>query len=223
MNHLVLAAALLLSSAWPALAMKFRAVNPKLFPDILVWSDTCNVYVIRDGNAALLIDLGDGSVLDHLAEVGIQRVDWVLFTHHHREQCQGAWRLTGTGIKIAGPEVERELLEHPTAFRKMNVSLGDPFTIHGASYVRPPIQPIGLDRAFKTNDVFEWRGYQLQCMDTRGNSPGSLTYLLKQNGRMLAFSGDLMLEGAKMHTWFDTEWDYGFAAGIVAMGTRSPG
>ena len=26
-----------------------------------------------------------------------------------------------------------------------------------------------------------------------------------------------MLDGAKMHTWFDTEWDYGFAAGIQAL------
>jgi hypothetical protein len=44
-----------------------------------------------------------------------------------------------------------------------------------------------------------------------------MTYLLTLGGRKLAFSGDLMLEGAKMHTWFDTEWDYGFAAGIKAL------
>ena len=30
-------------------------------PDIFLWSDTCNVFVVRDGDAALLIDLGDGS------------------------------------------------------------------------------------------------------------------------------------------------------------------
>jgi glyoxylase-like metal-dependent hydrolase (beta-lactamase superfamily II) len=28
---------------------------------------------------------------------------------------------------------------------------------------------------------------------------------------------DVMLAGARMHTWFDTEWDYGFAAGIYAL------
>ena len=44
-----------------------------------------------------------------------------------------------------------------------------------------------------------------------------MTYLLKVGGGTAAFSGDLMLDGAKMHTWFDTEWDYGFAAGIKAL------
>jgi len=56
------------------------------FPDLFAWSDTCNVYVLRDGDAALLIDLGDASVLGHLAEIGVKRVEWVLFTSHHRAQ-----------------------------------------------------------------------------------------------------------------------------------------
>jgi glyoxylase-like metal-dependent hydrolase (beta-lactamase superfamily II) len=52
---------------------------------------------------------------------------------------------------------------------------------------------------------------------TPGNSPGSMTYLLKRGDHWLAFSGDVMLDGAKMHTWFDTEWDYGYGAGIRAL------
>jgi glyoxylase-like metal-dependent hydrolase (beta-lactamase superfamily II) len=201
----------------PTLAARLTSVDSRLARDLFVWTDTCNVWVLRDGDAALLIDLGDGSVLDHLSEIGVRRVEWVLFTHHHREQCQGASRLAGRGAKVAAPEAERALFERPTDFRKMNVSLGDAFTIHGSSYVRPPIQPIPLDRPFKTNDTFTWRGHEFVCLDTRGNSPGSMTYLLSRGGRTLAFSGDVMLDGARMHTWFDTEWDYGFAAGIKAL------
>jgi len=29
--------------------------------------------VIRDGDAALLVDLGDGSVRDHLGKIGVKR------------------------------------------------------------------------------------------------------------------------------------------------------
>jgi glyoxylase-like metal-dependent hydrolase (beta-lactamase superfamily II) len=150
----------------------------------------------------------------------VKRVEWVLFTDHHREQCQGAsklgpWRERGT--RIAAPEAERALFERPLEFRKMNVSLGDAFTIHGASFVRPPIQPIPLDRTFATNDTFVWRGREFRCMDTRGTSPGGMTYRLRENGQTFAFSGDVMLDGGTMHTWFDTEWDYGFAAGIQAL------
>src|SRR5512137_1010362 len=94
----------------------FRQPAAKTIPDLFVWTDTCNVYVLRDGDAALLIDLGDGQVLDHLKEIGVKRVEWVLFTHHHREQCQGASRLKGSGAKVAGPEAERALFERPMDF-----------------------------------------------------------------------------------------------------------
>jgi len=204
----------------PLAAAGFSRPDAKAQPNLFVWTDTCNVYVLRDGDAALLINLGDGSVLDQLPEIGVKRVEWVWFTDHHREQCQGAsklgsWRERGT--KVAAPEAERALFERPLDFRKMNVSLGDAFTIHGASFVRPPIQPIPLDRTFATNDTFVWRGREFACVDTRGSSPGGMTYLLRANGCTLAFSGDVMLDGTKMHTWFDTEWDYGFAAGIQAL------
>ena len=145
-----------------------RSFADKGMPDLFVWTDTCNVYVLRDGDAALLIDLGDGSVLDHLAEIGVKRVEWVLFTHHHREQCQGYPRLKKWNAKIGAPEAERALFERPADFRKMKVRLNDAFTIYGSSYVRPPIQPIPVDRAFQRMDTFEWRGHSFWCLDTRG-------------------------------------------------------
>ncbi|MCU0961535.1 MAG: MBL fold metallo-hydrolase [Pirellulaceae bacterium] len=192
-------------------------VDPARIPDVFMWTDTCNVYVIRDGDAALLFDLGDGSVLDALEEIGVRQVEWVLFTHHHREQCQGAPRLAGTGARVAAPEAERALFERPTEFRTMNVRLSDPLTVHGSSYVRPPIQPIPLDRTLAETDTFEWRGRVFRCLDTRGNSPGSMSYVLSHPDGPLVLCGDLMLDGAVMHTWFDTEWDYGFGAGIQAL------
>jgi glyoxylase-like metal-dependent hydrolase (beta-lactamase superfamily II) len=201
----------------PAATGGFRQPDPANHPDLYVWTDTCNVYVVRDGESALLIDLGDGSVLDHLGEIGVRQVDWVLFTHHHREQCQGAPKLKGRNAKIGVPAGERDLFENPAKYRKMNVRLGDPFTIHGTSYVRPPIQSIAVDRAFTRMDTLEWKGREFWCIDTKGNSPGSMSYMLKQRGRWLAFTGDLMVDGAKLHNWFDSEWDYGFAKGIYEL------
>ncbi len=205
----------LLARASAAEAAAFSRPDAKHHPNLYIWTDTCNVYVLRDGGAAILFDLGDGSVLDNLDKIGVKRVEWVLFTHHHREQCQGSPRLRG-GTKVGAPAAERALFETPTRFRRVKVRLGDPFTIHGASYVRPPIRPIKIDRAFKKMDVFTWRGYEIWCLDTRGNSPGAMTYCLRQADGWLALCGDLILDGARMHTWYDSEWDYGFGKGIYA-------
>src|SRR5690242_1765119 len=187
---------------------RLMPVDEQLFPNLYAWSDTCNVFVLRDGDKALLIDLGDGSVLEHLSDIGIRTVEWVLFTHHHREQCQGYFRLKGSAAKIGAPAAERALFEQPESFRKMKPRLGDAFTVHSASFVRPPIQPIRLDRGFAGMDTFTWHGYEFWCVDTRGNSPGGMSYIVQVNGRWFAFSGDVMLEGARMHNYFDTEWDY---------------
>jgi len=70
-------------------------------------------------------------------------------------------------------------------------------------------------------------GHEFWCAETAGNSPGSMSYLLRQGREgdakagWLAFTGDLMLDGATMHTWFDSEWDYGFCKGIYTLATAS--
>jgi glyoxylase-like metal-dependent hydrolase (beta-lactamase superfamily II) len=196
-------------------AQQFSRPDPQRHPDLYLWTDSCNVWVLKDGDRALLVDLGDGSVFDRLGDIGVAGVDAVLVTHHHREQVQGAAQLPA-GVPVCAPAAERELLENPMKFRRMAVRLGDPFTIHGSSYVRPPVEPLKVDRAFQRMDTYEWRGRTFWCLDTRGNSPGSMSYLLQRGGRWLAFSGDVVQDGARMHTWFDSEWDYGFAAGIHA-------
>lgn len=190
-------------------------------PDIFRWTDTCNVYVVREGSRAVLIDLGDGSVLDALGQIGVREVEWVLFTHHHREQCQGGARLKGRGIKTACGSAERAFFENPAGFRKMRPTLNDAHTVYGASYVRPPRDAIKIDRAFARMDEFEWRGREFVCLHTGGNSPGHMSYLLQAKGSWFALSGDVMMAGAKMHTWFDTEWDYGFAKGLCELGNSA--
>ncbi len=196
---------------------KLVQVAPDVFPNLYLWSDTCNVYLFKEGDAALLIDLGDGSVLNHLHEIGVKHVEWVLFTGHHRELCQGYARLKETGAKIAAPEAERALFETPTTFRKMKPDLFDKWTVHGSSFVRPSIRPIKLDRGFNRVDDFIWHGLEFACVETHGSSPGAMSYLVRHADRLYAFSGDLMLAGAKMHNWFDSEFDYSFGAGIYAL------
>ena len=201
----------------PLCGAGFSQPDAKEHPDIFLWTDTCNVWVLRDGAAALLINLGDGSALDHLNEIGVKRVEWVLLTDHHRELCQGIARLDRKMTQLAAPKDEQELLENPLQFRKWRPTLGDKFTVHGASYVRPSAVPIRVDRALAADEKFSWRRHELTCVSTPGHSPGGMSFVLRKEDRTCAFTGGLMHDGAQMTNWFDTEWDYGFAKGLDAL------
>lgn len=187
------------------------------WPNLFVHEDTCNSYVIREGESAILINLGDGSVLEGLEKIGVKQVEWILFTDHHREQCQGIGRVDRAKTKIAVPKEELALFESPVSFRKWRPTLNDPHTVHGASYVRPSSIPIKIDRALAADEVFKWSGYEIQCISTPGHSPGGMSYVVRQGDKSCVFLGGLMHDGARMSNWYDTEWDYGFAKGLDAL------
>lgn len=207
-------------------ASALRPASPD-WPDVFVHASTCNTFVLRDGDAALLFNLGDGGVFDQLREIGVKQVDWVLFTDHHREQCQGIDRVDRAKTKIAAPKDEQALFETPLQFRKWRPTLGDQYTVHGASYVRPPAAPIKLDRLLAAGETFTWRGHEIVCVGTPGHSPGGMCYVLRKKGpaaegtatggRSCAFVGGIVHDGAKLSNWYDTEWDYGFAKGLDAL------
>ncbi len=186
-------------------------------PGVYLWQDTCNVYVLKHGDTALLIDLGDGEVLKHLAEIGVKQVEWVIFTDHHRELCQGAPKLDRATTKVASSELEKEIFENPLSFRKWNPRLGDKYSVHGASYVRPPAAPIPIDRVLADGEAFVWNDFELTCVSTPGHSPGGMSFILKHDGEKIAVTGGVMQNGARMTNWFDTEWDYGFGKGLDAL------
>ncbi len=90
-------------------------------------ADTCNVYLIADGDRGLLIDAGSGAILDHLSETGVRRIEWVLHTHHHRDQCAGTPRIREHGAKVGVPEYERHLFEQAELGKWDVIELGAPW------------------------------------------------------------------------------------------------
>ena len=65
----------------------------KIAPDVYLFKDVCNVYVLKSGSSARIIDSGSGIVTDHLKALGIEKIDWVFHTHYHRDQCNGSSKL----------------------------------------------------------------------------------------------------------------------------------
>ena len=109
-----------------------------------------------------------------LEQVGVKKVEQVLLTGHHRELLQGI-HLFDPDVLIAAPKDEQELFESPASFRKWHPRLGDKFSVHGSSYVRPPAQPVKVDRWLVDGDVIEWHGRTIRCVSTPGHSPGGMS------------------------------------------------
>jgi glyoxylase-like metal-dependent hydrolase (beta-lactamase superfamily II) len=184
-----------------------------LLSDLWVYPDTCNVYVLRDRNRALLIDLGSGDVLRHLPEIGVSKVEWVLYTHHHREQCQGHARLAGLNTKAAVPRLEADLFTDPASY----FNQFSRYCVEAAPYARPPREPIPVDLRLQDGAAFDWGPYRFFCDHAPGHSPGMMVYRAEIAGRSVAFCGDLIRDGARLDTFYDSEWDYGFGAGMNAL------
>ena len=186
------------------------AASIAIEPRVSCFHDTCNVYVLHSGQEAVLVDLGDGDVLDHLEELGVERVTDVLLTHHHRDQLGGLARAAAAGIRIWVPPVERELIEgigerwrrrqtwNDYDLREDRFSLIEAVPVHGS---------VPEYRTLVLGDL------AVQVLPTPGHTIGSVSYIVDLDGRTLAFTGDLVYGDGRVWSLAATQWTYSGAEG----------
>src|SRR5262245_6272011 len=119
-------------------------------------TDTCNVYLVTDGDAGLVIDPGSGAIWDHLGEAGVQGVEWALHTHHHRDQCWGTPRLRRHGAKVAVPEYERHLFDQAELYWQTRRTF-DNYDDRNTFFTSAANIPV--DVVLEDYETFTWRGY----------------------------------------------------------------
>lgn len=174
--------------------------------------DTCNVYLLIEGEAGLLIDAGSGAILTHLEEVGVKQLEWVLHTHHHRDQCWGTPRLRAQGVKVAVPEYERHLFDQAELFwqtRRTFDIYNDRNTFFAAA------DNIPVDAVLEDYERFTWRGYEFFVLPAKGHTLGSSALITRIDGQLVAFTGDLLAEGGKLYQLHAMEYNYGCMEGVL--------
>jgi len=183
----------------------------KISDNLYVFEDTCNIFVIQDGSSAVLIDFGSGKILDHLRDLGISKIDWILHTHHHRDQCQGDWKAAERRIPIAVPAHEAHLFADAQNFWRNR-------RVFHLYYVRNDFNTITEDiavaRRLADYSTFRWNKIDFYVLPTPGHTLGSITLLAAIDGKKTAFSGDLMYAPGKIQNLYDTQINYGGAEGI---------
>ena len=183
----------------------------KLTENLFLFEDTCNVYIVRDGSRAVLIDFGSGKVLDYLSALGVTKVDWVLHTHHHRDQCQGFHKAVARGIPIAVPAHELHLFADARNFWRNR-------RVFHLYYVRNDFDTLTEDvpvaRTLADYSTLPWGRSEFFILPTPGHTLGSITLVGSVDGKRVAFSGDLIMAPGKIQNLYDTQIQYGGSEGI---------
>ncbi len=183
----------------------------KISENLYSFEDTCTVYIVRDGSSCVLIDFGSGKVLDHLSGLGITKIDWILHTHHHRDQCQGDWKAAARRIPIAVPAHEHHLFADAQNFWRNR-------RVFHLYYVRNDFntitENIPVAKPLQDYSTFRWGKTDFFVLPSPGHTLGSITLIGSVDGRKIAFTGDLIHSPGKILNLFDTQVNYGGSEGI---------
>ncbi|MHC1950837.1 MBL fold metallo-hydrolase [Bradyrhizobium sp. UFLA06-06] len=149
--------------------------------------------------------------MPHLTAIGIERVDWVLHTHHHRDQCWGTPIVHRAGAKIAVPEYERHLFDNVEAHwqaRGIYDNYDDSNTFFSLGENLP------VDAVLEDYGTFVWREYEFRILPAKGHTYGMVCLIAEVDGEKIAFTGDLMTSGGKLYQLHAMEYHYGDLLGI---------
>lgn len=164
-------------------------------PKLYMYTDSCNCYALISGESALLIDPGEGGIIDHLKSLGVKKVDWVLHTHAHRDLTGADHRLIHMGAKVAVPERSRALFEKAEElWQKRHTYFA--FT-YNEKYALP-LRNIAVTSELSGGARFIWNEYELQILSTPGHSEYGVSLLMNSGSDRIGFTGDLMAAPGKV-------------------------
>jgi glyoxylase-like metal-dependent hydrolase (beta-lactamase superfamily II) len=183
----------------------------RLADGVHLFRDTCNVYVLVRDRDAVLIDFGDGAVLDHLAGFGADRVTDVLVTHHHRDQVQGLHKAVAHGARIWVPPTERDLFDKVDAHWQQRPIYNYYDLRQDRFSLLEPVPVTGTVPEYRTR---RFGGFDITTVPTPGHTLGSVSYLVDVAGRRMAFTGDLIHSPGKVWSLAATQWSYSDLEGV---------
>jgi glyoxylase-like metal-dependent hydrolase (beta-lactamase superfamily II) len=185
----------------------FTSVTENVFR----FEDTCNVYVIRSGRRAVLVDFGGGHVLEHLQDIAVDEVAAILHTHHHRDQAQGDRLAAARGIPILVPQHERHLFDQVETFWTTK-QLYDMYNVRNTYFTLTASVPVA--GVLEDDEVFEKAGVRLEIVPTAGHTVGSISLVGRMDGTTVAFTGDLLFAPGKVLTLYDMQYSYNAVDGV---------
>jgi glyoxylase-like metal-dependent hydrolase (beta-lactamase superfamily II) len=179
----------------------------EILPDVFRYEDSCHVYIIRRGDRAIAIDFGTGKVLDELGAIGVSGLDWIIHTHHHRDQCVGDKLAVEQGTKIAVPEWEAHYFMEAEHFFGRR-SIFHLYNMRTNYYTLRESVPVA--RLLQDYTEFEWKDIKLEICPAPGHTEGQVALVWDRNSSgSIAFVGDLIRDDGQVQNLHDLQFNYG--------------
>jgi glyoxylase-like metal-dependent hydrolase (beta-lactamase superfamily II) len=179
------------------LVLNLAALEP-LLDNLFLYRDAANVYVIRSGDRAVLIDLASGDVLDKLDSIGVRQVDAVYLTHRDRDQWFGFRKAAARRIPIHAP--------------------GEPIADYWRKFFPAPdgaavYSQVAPDESYAMFDVAAGAKIQtaagaLSVIAAPGHTRDQVAYSTSIGGKKVVFSGDAIHARGKVWQGYQLDWDH---------------
>lgn len=176
--------------------------------------DTCNGYVLVRGESAIAIDVGSGDWISSLHQIGVKRLEWVLLTHTHRDQCAGLYQLDREVCRVAVPEHERHLVEGVEHFWRRRRTFHNYNQI--GDFLSLP-RSVAVDESLGDFDHFHWGNIDIEILPAPGHTPGSITLLTTLDGQRIAFTGDMIASPGVVPQIHNLQFAYADALGAELL------
>lgn len=187
--------------------MGFTEVAPEVFRH----TSTAHSYVWRCGPQAVLINVGDGSLLAELPELGITDVLAAVLTHAAWDVAGGAAALAQAGIPIYGPETDQPFFADPQTY--LDAWAGD------NQYDGRPLN-LGPSERVQTLPLRDYQPlalgpFTLTPRPAPGPTAGHSVLLAEVGAQRLAFTGALLSAAGQVPRLSATMWSYNGGEGLA--------
>ena len=162
----------------------------------------CNVYLMRSGEDAFLVDAGGGldvpGLLDNIRSVcPLSSIRYLFLTHAHGDHAGGAKELLShlPNAKLVASEGEKALCESGDE-EKLGLIAAKRKGAYPADYV---FHPVKVDIVARDEDVFTVGDLSVTSILVPGHSIESVCYLTSTpSGRRILFAGDSVYLGGAL-------------------------